>query len=213
MASLHAITMPGHVLKCNTRGQDGCTTNLFRFLEYHEGTLSCTMRSNQTTGRDPCPTVSRQDRSHGGLPGDRRHASGVPAGRPRPPRQAELRLRRGEVEETRSLPDERQRFRGVASAFAAASASLAEARGEAGFGAGERGAFATAARTEVAADIDRLVAGSADGTGFEVLERVVPRTLSRKARSMRYPSKSQTCIDGSIPALSRQWSHSLELPT
>ncbi len=38
------------------------------------------------------------------------------------------RLRRGEVEETRSLLDEYQRFRSVVSAFVAASESLAEAR-------------------------------------------------------------------------------------
>ena len=38
------------------------------------------------------------------------------------------RLRRDEVEETRSLLDEYQRFRGAVSAFVAASESLAEAR-------------------------------------------------------------------------------------
>ncbi len=38
------------------------------------------------------------------------------------------RLRRGEVEEVRGLLDEHRRFRGVVSAFVAASESLAEAR-------------------------------------------------------------------------------------
>ncbi|MXW87872.1 MAG: hypothetical protein F4Z55_19055 [Boseongicola sp. SB0667_bin_21] len=41
---------------------------------------------------------------------------------------ASTRLRRDEVEETRPLLDEYQRFRGVVSAFVAASESLAEAR-------------------------------------------------------------------------------------
>ncbi len=62
-----------------------------------------------------------------------------------------------------------------------------QAQGEAGFGAGIPGVFAAATGTEVAPDIDQLVAGSTNRTDFEILQRVVRETASSIAAPCLQP--------------------------